>query len=120
MRFTPFYLLGLVAAAEAAILPNPQELPLLFPRKDGNSGSGNSGSGSGGSGSGGGTSCDFTLWGKVSAELNTLFRTSNGQCNDDARAAIRLIFHDCGTWDKSQGLSGGCDGSLVLTVEMNR
>jgi hypothetical protein len=46
------------------------------------------------------------------------------QCNDLARAAIRAIFHDCGSWDTSQGLSGGCDGSLVLgvtpDVELNR
>lgn len=28
-------------------------------------------------------------------------------------------FHDCGTWDQSQGLTGGCDGSLVFS-EINR
>ncbi|KAK0119242.1 hypothetical protein ONS96_012303 [Cadophora gregata f. sp. sojae] len=43
--------------------------------------------------------------------------TTPSQCNDDARAAIRAAFHDCGTWDTAQGATGGCDGSLVVAGE---
>ncbi|KAF2139326.1 class II peroxidase [Aplosporella prunicola CBS 121167] len=53
-----------------------------------------------------------SVWNDVVSELNGLF-VSGGQCNDDARAAIRLSFHDC--------FSGaGCDGSLVLAQEYTR
>jgi hypothetical protein len=49
---------------------------------------------------------------------------SGNQCNDLARAAIRAAFHDCGTWDSTQGFHGGCDGSLFVgvtpDVELNR
>jgi len=48
-----------------------------------------------------------------------MFLQSNGQCNDDARAAVRAAFHDCGTWSKAQGNSGGCDGSLILSAQEN-
>ncbi|KAF2100252.1 heme peroxidase [Rhizodiscina lignyota] len=56
------------------------------------------------------------VWTQVSSHLTGMF-LSNGQCNDDARAAIRAAFHDCGTWDNTQGEHGGCDGSLVLAQE---
>ncbi|KAF2026869.1 heme peroxidase, partial [Setomelanomma holmii] len=48
----------------------------------------------------------------VSKELTAKFLT-DGQCNPDARAAIRLIFHDCGA-------KNGCDGSLILAGELAR
>ncbi|KAJ3495168.1 hypothetical protein NLG97_g3587 [Lecanicillium saksenae] len=38
-------------------------------------------------------------------------------CNDLARGAIRLGFHDAGTWSKRTGPYGGADGSIVLTGE---
>jgi hypothetical protein len=61
------------------------------------------------------------VWNTVSTELAQLFTAGSApQCNDLARAAIRLVFHDCGTWDTTQGLRGGCDGSLVLTDELGR
>jgi hypothetical protein len=41
---------------------------------------------------------------------------TGGVCNDDARAAIRMIFHDCGAWDKSLGFTNGCDGSLQFEL----
>jgi hypothetical protein len=41
-----------------------------------------------------GGSCP-AVWNKVSKELTSKFLT-RGECNPDARAAIRLIFHDCG------------------------
>lgn len=59
------------------------------------------------------------VWTTISKELTGLF-LSNGQCNDAARAAIRASFHDCGTWNKAQGNTGGCDGSLILAGELNR
>lgn len=59
------------------------------------------------------------IWTTVTKDLTTMF-LSNGQCNDDARAAIRAAFHDCGTWNKAQGSTGGCDGSLILAGETSR
>jgi hypothetical protein len=35
------------------------------------------------------------VWTQISKALTTKFLT-NGQCNPDARAAIRAVFHDCG------------------------
>lgn len=52
-------------------------------------------------------------WYDVSAELTKLFLQSDGQCNDNARAAVRLGFHDAGSWDKNS-LNGGADGSLLM------
>jgi catalase (peroxidase I) len=49
-----------------------------------------------------------------------MFTSSDGTCNDAARAAVRLGFHDAGAWSKTSG-SGGADGSLVLSIdEINR
>ncbi len=62
----------------------------------------------------GGNKCP-AVWNQVKAEFNQKFMTGS-QCNDLARAAIRAVFHDCGSWDSSQGLHGGCDGSLVVGV----
>jgi hypothetical protein len=53
------------------------------------------------------------VWNKVSAELTNMF-LADGQCNDDARAAIRLNFHECGSWETKLGATGGCDGSIIL------
>ncbi|WYZ45871.1 hypothetical protein EsH8_IX_000096 [Colletotrichum jinshuiense] len=55
------------------------------------------------------------VWTQVNAELNSLF-LDGAKCNALARGAIRAIFHDCGSWDESQGQSGGCDGSLIVGV----
>ncbi|KAE9975859.1 hypothetical protein BLS_002365 [Venturia inaequalis] len=49
------------------------------------------------------------VWTFISKELTTLF-VGNGQCTDDARSAIRAVFHDCFP-------QGGCDGSLALFTE---
>lgn len=49
----------------------------------------------------------------VSKELTNLFLQADGQCNDNARAAVRLGFHDAGSWDK-QSPNGGADGSLLM------
>ena len=68
-----------------------------------------------------GTCC---IWHQVSAELTKIFRGKNGRCNDLARAAVRLGFHDAATWSKRLAESGqdfgGADGSLVLFNEVTR
>ncbi|KAJ4300732.1 hypothetical protein N0V90_002820 [Kalmusia sp. IMI 367209] len=53
------------------------------------------------------------VWYDVSAELTKLFKETNGECNDNARAAIRFGFHDAGAWDKDT-ITGGADGSLMM------
>ena len=52
------------------------------------------------------------VWTQVSKDLTAIF-LSGGQCTDDARAAIRAVFHDCFP-------DGGCDGSLALPAELSR
>ena len=59
------------------------------------------------------------VWTYLVAEMEAKFRTSSGRCNKFARGAVRLAFHDAGTWKK--GLTfGGADGSLLLSNEMSR
>lgn len=116
-------LLLLASSATAISLPNMPDISTLFARKNGgsdNSGSGNFGSGSGsgsGSGKNGGSTCP-PVWSQISQELTAKFLTG-GQCNPDARAAIRAVFHDCGAWNKAAGTTAGCDGSLVLAGELD-
>jgi hypothetical protein len=59
------------------------------------------------------------VWTQVSQALTKIFVDGSGQCTDLARAAVRASFHDCGTWSSTQGMSGGCDGSLALSAEEN-
>jgi len=59
------------------------------------------------------------VWTQVSSDLTALFLQADGQCNDASRAAIRAAFHDCATWTSSQGNTGGCDGSVILSAEEN-
>ena len=54
-------------------------------------------------------------WYNISADLTSFF----GGCSDNARAAVRLGFHDAGEWDKTKTF-GGADGSMVLFKEYNR
>ncbi|KAF1837970.1 heme peroxidase [Decorospora gaudefroyi] len=53
------------------------------------------------------------VWWDVSADLTGLFTGSDGECNDNARAAVRMGFHDAGSWDQSS-THGGADGSLLM------
>ncbi|KAF3032114.1 hypothetical protein E8E11_001735 [Didymella keratinophila] len=56
------------------------------------------------------------VWAHVSMQLANLFRGQSGRCNMYARTAIRLGFHDAGTW--KEGLEyGGADGSIILAKE---
>ncbi|KAG4434565.1 hypothetical protein IFR05_009951 [Cadophora sp. M221] len=67
---------------------------------------------------GGGGNCP-AVWSRIAADLTTMFldtSTNPSQCNDDARAAIREAFHDCGAWETALGATGGCDGSLILST----
>ncbi|KAF9870202.1 ligninase lg6 precursor [Colletotrichum karsti] len=116
MRTSSLLVAGLLALSHAATLPSPNS-PVndLVARKGGSDDGGSSGKGKGsGDSSGSGSSTNqCTVWQQVNKDLNTRFMAGD-QCNDLARAAIRAIFHDCGSWDNSQGFSGGCDGSLVL------
>lgn len=66
----------------------------------------------------GNTACP-AIWSTISKDLVGQF-LSDGQCNDLARAAIRIAFHDCATWNTSLGTSAGCDGSLYLAGEYTR
>jgi len=62
----------------------------------------------------GGANCP-AAYTALSAELTTFYMDKSGPspiCNPNARAAIRMIFHDCGAWDTSLGFTNGCDGSL--------
>lgn len=49
-----------------------------------------------------------SVWGTVAADLQGIFAGDDG-CTDQARAAIRLPFHDC--------FPGACDGSIILSDE---
>lgn len=74
------------------------------------------GSSGSGSNSGPGSGCP-PVWTSIAKDLTAMFLdTSIGQCNDDARAAIREAFHDCGAWETAIGPTGGCDGSLILST----
>ncbi|KAF2645142.1 heme peroxidase, partial [Massarina eburnea CBS 473.64] len=59
------------------------------------------------------------VWYYVSSVLSALFLGPSGRCNKNARAAVRLGFHDAGTWSSSLAASGqdfgGADGSIVLS-----
>lgn len=48
----------------------------------------------------------------VSEELTRIFKAANGGCTDKARSAVRLGFHDAGTYD---GIAGGADGSILMS-----
>lgn len=85
-----------VCTATAVSLPDITGLTQLLPRKNG--GSSNSGSGSGNSGSGNSGSSNGKcppVWTTIAKELTKKFLSGN-ECTPDARAAIRLVFHDCG------------------------
>lgn len=61
------------------------------------------------------------VWSYLSQELTKKFTGPSGRCNNDARAAIRLGFHDAGTWSSKLAAAGqdfgGADGSIVLSPD---
>ncbi|KAF9877511.1 ligninase h2 precursor [Colletotrichum karsti] len=61
------------------------------------------------------------VWRYVADDMYQFMAGSSGRCTKWARAAVRLGFHDAGTWSKataSQG--GGADGSFILAGEISR
>ncbi|KAF4974700.1 hypothetical protein FZEAL_8429 [Fusarium zealandicum] len=61
------------------------------------------------------------IWKYISDELQVLFQGDSGRCSKWARYAVRMGFHDAGSWSlatESQG--GGADGSIILAGELTR
>lgn len=56
------------------------------------------------------------VWKHISNEMRESMVGDAGRCSNPARQAVRLGFHDAGTWSKSTG-RGGADGSIVLAGE---
>lgn len=104
MHFSNFVLLATVGAASATTFADlSADLSALFKRKN---------------------ACP-TYWQQISKDLNAAFLDGNGQCNDNARAAIRYAFHDAGPYSTKNTFvapaGGGADGSLLLNSgEMSR
>jgi hypothetical protein len=59
------------------------------------------------------------VWKYVADEMVAKFKGDSGRCNLYARGAIRLGFHDAGTWKKGMQ-TGGADGSIILSDELSR
>ncbi|PHH87113.1 hypothetical protein CDD83_9288 [Cordyceps sp. RAO-2017] len=77
-----------------------------------------SGANSTGCGRGGGDGDDpCCIWKRIADEMREAMVGSAGRCNNVARAAVRLGFHDAASWSKSTGPGGGADGSIVLAGE---
>lgn len=56
------------------------------------------------------------IWKYIADDMRDDMVGDSGRCNNLARAAVRLGFHDAGTWSKKT-TGGGADGSLVLAGE---
>ncbi|KAL4936409.1 hypothetical protein BDV06DRAFT_233436 [Aspergillus oleicola] len=71
----------------------------------------------------GSTECDADtccVWEFIQRDIVPLFRSTNETCNNLARSAVRLGFHDAGAWSTTSDY-GGADGSLLLSAdEINR
>lgn len=56
------------------------------------------------------------IWNYISQEMHGFMRGSSGRCTKWARFAVRLGFHDAGTWSKATAdQGGGADGSIILS-----
>jgi hypothetical protein len=60
------------------------------------------------------------LWRWAALDMEKVFKGKDGRCTEKARAAIRLGFHDAGTWSKGTEDYGGADGSIILGDELPR
>lgn len=61
------------------------------------------------------------IWNYIAQDMASKFKGNAGRCNDLARQAVRLGFHDAAGWSKATGPLGGADGSIVLApAEMQR
>lgn len=54
-------------------------------------------------------------WRHIALEMEKKFRGKSGRCTAAARAAVRLGFHDAGTWSLYTEDYGGADGSIILS-----
>ncbi|KAK2041816.1 peroxidase [Colletotrichum somersetense] len=55
------------------------------------------------------------VWRYVADDMYKFMAGSSGRCTSLARGAVRLGFHDAGTWSKATaGQGGGADGSILL------
>lgn len=60
------------------------------------------------------------IWKYIADDMSKSFKESKtGECNELARQAVRLGFHDAATWSKTLG-GGGADGSIILAGEWTR
>ncbi|TID18868.1 class II peroxidase [Venturia nashicola] len=59
------------------------------------------------------------IWKYVADDMLAQFKGQSSRCNNAARGAIRLGFHDAAAWQKGAAY-GGADGSILLTDEINR
>lgn len=55
------------------------------------------------------------VWRHIALDMEKVFRGASGRCTAEARAAVRLGFHDAGTWSKFTDDFGGADGSILLS-----
>jgi hypothetical protein len=60
------------------------------------------------------------IWAWIAKDMERKFRGNSGECNNLARGAVRLGFHDAGTWSKNTPDYGGADGSIILANELGR
>lgn len=60
------------------------------------------------------------IWRQIAVDMEKVFRGQSGRCTKYARAAVRLGFHDAGTWSKFTDDFGGADGSILLANELGR
>jgi len=58
------------------------------------------------------------MWKHLADDMYAVFADSVG-CTELARGAIRLGFHDAGSWDRKSS-HGGADGSILLSDELKR
>jgi hypothetical protein len=105
MHFSNFVLLAYSGAASASLFSSPASFDFSFLTKRK------------------AATCP-TYWQQISQDLNAAFLT-NGECNANARAAVRYAFHDAGPYSTKFAFvapaGGGADGSLMLNAgEMSR
>lgn len=55
------------------------------------------------------------VWRHIALDMEKVFRGPSGRCTAEARGAVRLGFHDAGTWSKFTEDFGGADGSILLS-----
>lgn len=57
------------------------------------------------------------IWKHIADEMRSKMVGGAGRCNNLARQAVRMGFHDAAAWSLNTGRGGGADGSLVLARE---